>query len=53
VSPTCRQADLTKAFFYSDYYSRLMREMSDRGVKAAEADVAYHGRANFNTVKVS
>ena len=42
-----------KALFYSDYYSKLMREMSDRGVKATEADVAYHGRANFNTVKVS
>ena len=42
-----------KAFFYSDYYNRLMREMSNRGVKAAETDVAYHGRANSDTVKVS
>ena len=42
-----------KAFFYSDYYNRLMREMSDRGVEATEAGVAYHGRVNSNTVKVS
>ncbi|PAV62593.1 hypothetical protein WR25_26423 [Diploscapter pachys] len=34
-----------------DYYSKLIREMSDRGVEATEAGVAYHGRVNSNTVK--
>lgn len=42
-----------KAFFYSDYYSKLMREMSDRGVKATEPDVGYHGKADSNTIEVS